>query len=309
MCLLFRFPCIYFFCLILCLSCQGPSRERANVDKLRVVCTTGIIYDAVLNVAGDLVNSRSLMGPGVDPHLYKASHADLEELEGADLIFYTGLHLEGKMGDILASQSRLRPVIAVGEALPRDRLISVGKDLYDPHVWFDVSLWQEVVREISAQLQNHDGRNREFYVENTRNYLRELSDLHAWVQLQLDSIPATQRLLLTAHDAFGYLGRSYGLELRGIQGISTQSDFGLSDITSLVDEILDRRVRAIFMETSVSDRPARAIISGCAERGYVLRMGAHLYSDAMGSAGTPEGTYIGMFRFNVRSIVTGLRGS
>ena len=292
--------------MLCCGTGCGPRREAAPTDKLYVLSTTGMLYDAVLNIARDSVEAQALMGAGVDPHVYKVSHGDVEELQRADLILYNGLHLEGKMGEVLEGQARVKSVLAVAEALPREKLLAVGQGVYDPHVWFDVGLWQEVVKEISWALQEHDKRNRDFYIANTEAYLRDLQSLDVWVRDTLSGIPESQRVLLTAHDAFGYFGRAYDIEVLGVQGISTQSDVGLRDITDLVDLVLERKLSAIFAETSVSDRSIRAIVEGCREQGHVLHIGKSLYSDAMGAFGTEEGTYKGMVRANVRHITEAL---
>ena len=292
----------------LCLfSCQS-AKKTAPVSKLRVVATTSMIYDAVFSIAADSVEATALMGPGVDPHLYKATQGDLKKLSQADLILYNGLFLEGKMGEVLKKQARLKSVVAVAEAIPKDLLRAhlQYKDAYDPHVWFDVRLWKQAVQAISSALQEQDARNKSFYTSNTLAHLRQLDSLDTWVRDTINSIPPKQRVLITAHDAFGYFGRAYGVEVMGLQGISTQAEFGLRDISQLVQYATERNIGAVFVETSVSEKALRAVVEGAAARGHTLRIGGSLYSDAMGAFGTVEGTYVGMFRANVRTIVTAL---
>ena len=291
-------------------ACQQQTpNDRDPNQKIRIVTTTGMIQDAVENIAGDHAEVVALMGPGVDPHLYKATHGDLEKLTTADIIFYNGLHLEGKMGDVFEKLARVKPVVAVAEGISDDRLRKVPgfQGAYDPHIWFDVNLWKEAVKGISAFLQEYDSAHREEYSTRSNNYLRKLDSLDHAVRASIQEIPATQRVLITAHDAFGYFGDAYGIEVRGLQGISTLSEFGLRDVTDLVTFIIVRKVKAIFIETSVSQRSIEAVVEGCRERGWNVEIGGNLYSDAMGSAGTKEGTYVGMVHANVYKIVKSLR--
>ena len=286
-------------------SCSGgPVREGG--DKPYIVVTTGMLGDALRQIAGDQADVEALMGPGVDPHLYKASQRDLEKLLKADYIFYQGLHLEGKLGDVLKKLSRIRTVIAVGDGLPADRLLETHAGYPDPHVWFDVSLWKEVVRVAGHRLADADRLRAETYLRNTRRYMTELDSLHAWTLREIQRIPPRKRVLITAHDAFRYFGRAYDIEVRGLQGISTLAEFGLRDVTDLVSFITDREIPAIFPETSVSGRSVAAVIEGVEQRGGKLTLGNSLYSDAMGEPGTPEGTYIGMVTYNVSTLTRAL---
>ena len=291
-------------------SCkQQAPNERDPGEKIRIVATTGMIQDAVANIAGEHADVVALMGPGVDPHLYKATHGDLERLTSADIIFYNGLHLEGKMGEIFEKLGRIKPVVAVGEKIPEEMLRKVPgfQGAYDPHIWFDVKLWAEAVKGISTFLQEYDSAHREEYRQRGEAYLKKLDSLHAAVANSLQDIPATQRVLITAHDAFGYFGDAYKIEVRGLQGISTLSEFGLRDVTDLVNFIISRKVKAIFVETSVSQKSIEAVLQGCREKGWNVKIGGTLFSDAMGNAGTPEGSYVGMVNANVRKIVESLK--
>lgn len=274
-----------------------------------MVTTTGIIADVAQRIAGEHARVEALMGPGVDPHLYKASESDVRRLSEADLVLYNGLHLEGKMGDILTKMARTRPVIAVTEEIPEDLLREPPEFLgqYDPHVWFDVSMWAKtlgpVTRELSALAPEHA---REFEA-NAAALEKELTELDAWVKAQILTVPEPQRILVTAHDAFGYFGRRYGMEVVGIQGISTLSEAGLRDVDRVVSLVVDRKVPAIFVESSVPRRSIEAVQAAVRSRGHEVAIGGQLYSDSLGAAGSPAGTYPGMVRANVNTIVNALR--
>lgn len=278
-------------------------------QRLRVVTTTGILKDAVQNIVGDAADVTAIMGSGVDPHLYKATQGDLERLTQADMIIYNGLHLEGKMGEVLEKLSRLKTVVAATDGIHRTELRSSPQfqDSHDPHVWFDVSLWKQVVRHVSQELQKKDSRNAKLYQQNTDNYLLTLNGLDAEVQEAIATIPEQQRILITAHDAFGYFGNRYKIQVRGLQGISTVSEFGLQDVSSLVNFIADNKIKAVFVESSVSPKAIEAVVEGSRHRGHTVRIGGTLYSDALGADGTPEGTYGGMVRYNTRKIVEALK--
>lgn len=290
-------------------SCGRRQESNDKKDKLTIVTTTGMIQDAAKNIAGEHAEVIALMGPGVDPHLYKATHGDLEKLTGADIIFYNGLHLEGKMGDVLEKLSRVKPVIAVSGEITGEQLHEVPgfQGAYDPHIWFDVALWKYAVSTISKTLQYEDKAHASDYKEREAAYLAQLDSLHNAVNTRIAEIPEQQRVLITAHDAFGYFGRAYNIEVRGLQGISTVSEFGLKDVTGLVNFIIERKIKAIFVETSVSDRSIKAVVEGCQNKGWDVKIGGSLYSDAMGPEGTPEGTYTGMVRANVETIVEALK--
>ncbi|MDW3191513.1 MAG: zinc ABC transporter substrate-binding protein [Cytophagales bacterium] len=289
------------------LGCQPE--QKPTDGRLNIVTTTGMLHDAVSNIVGDQIAVSSIMGPGVDPHLYKATQGDLSKLNQADLIIYNGLYLEGKMGEILVKLGRRKPVLAAGEKLADSELISTTEfgSSYDPHVWFDVSLWSKVIGIISEEIQRFDPENATLYQQNTKAYLTTLKALHDEVIKQINSIPKDQRVLITAHDAFGYFGRAYDIEVRGLQGLSTATDFGLRDIAEITDLIIERDIKAIFVETSVSDKAIKAVLSGAVEKGQEVVIGGYLFSDAMGEFGTEEGTYLGMVKKNVSVIVAGLK--
>ncbi|MBV6647596.1 MAG: zinc ABC transporter substrate-binding protein, partial [Cyclobacteriaceae bacterium] len=240
---------------------------------------------------------------------YKATQGDLSKLNRADIVVYNGLYLEGKMGEILEKLARQKPVLAAAESIP-DSLIR-SSEFYDnspdPHVWFDVTLWKHVVDAISNKMQEIDSTHKAYYALNTDQYLQLLDTLHLYAQNQIGSIPDQQRILVTAHDAFGYFGEAYSIQVKGLQGISTVSEFGLRDIAEISDLIIDNGVKSIFVETSVSDRAIKAVINGCREKGHDVTVGGSLFSDAMGEIGTFEGTYIGMVKTNVDTITEALK--
>lgn len=289
------------------LSCNAP--KETSGKKVRIVTTTGMIRDAAMNVIGGHAEIVSLMGPGVDPHLYKATQGDLEKLTNADIIFYNGLHLEGKMGEVMEKLGRSKPVIAISKDIPDSLLRTVPgfQGTHDPHIWFDVSLWRNATKTILSFMLQYDSAKSETYQANSARYLARLDSLHQKTKERILEIPDMQRALVTAHDAFGYFGDAYGIQVRGLQGVSTVSEFGLRDVTDLVDFIIARKIKAIFVETSVSKKSIEAVVEGCKQKNWEVKIGGSLYSDAMGTEGTPEGTYIGMVNKNVSMIVDALK--
>jgi manganese/zinc/iron transport system substrate-binding protein len=288
-------------------GCSVNEPQERN-GKLKILATTGMIADAVKNIAGDKVEITTLMGPGVDPHLYKASHGDVNRITSADIVLYNGLHLEGKMASLFEKAGKTRVIIPVAKDIPHGRLRATNfQNAHDPHIWFDVRLWKEAVAAVAETLIQADSLHADTYNRNAERYLVRLDSLDAVVRAAIGTIPKQQRVLITAHDAFGYFGDAYGIEVRGLQGISTLSEFGLRDVTNLVQFITERKVKAIFVETSVSQKSINAVIEGCRDRGWNVQVGGSLYSDAMGPDGTSEGTYIGMVGSNVNKIVKALK--
>ncbi|MES2766613.1 MAG: zinc ABC transporter substrate-binding protein [Bacteroidota bacterium] len=300
---------IFLIVLIACgISLSSCRKEQENSNgKLQIITTTGMIQDIVQNIAGDKATVVALMGSGVDPHLYKATANDLTRLGDADVIFYNGLHLEGKMADVFEKLNKRKPTLAVADGIEEPQFRMLSQTQHDPHIWFDVKLWAKAAEFASKKLQEIDKPNAELYKANTQKYLLKLDSLDNWVRQEILKIPAEQRVLITAHDAFGYFGRAYGVEVIGLQGISTVSEFGVQDVVKLVDLINQRKIKAIFVESSVPKRSIEAVIMGAKERGGNVSIGGQLYSDAMGAKGTPEGTYIGMVSANVQTIVNALK--
>ncbi|HRG27078.1 MAG TPA: zinc ABC transporter substrate-binding protein [Chitinophagales bacterium] len=304
---------LYFFIAVLAnlilVSCKQET--TSGNDKLQIVATTGMIGDAVAIIAGDKAEVTVLMGPGVDPHLYKATQGDLNALRSGDIIFYNGLHLEGKMQEVFDRLATTKKVFPVAAGIPESKLRTVaqvnGISTHDPHIWFDVQLWMMAVAEIGKQLSASDPTNATFYATQTTKYLEQLKALDVFVKEKMSSIPETHRTLITSHDAFGYFGAAYGIRVKGLQGISTAAEFGLKDITDMVNMIIAEDIKAVFVESSVSEKSIQAVIEGCHQKNHNIKAGGTLYSDAMGAAGTPEGNYIGMVTHNVEVIYAALK--
>jgi len=277
---------------------------------MRVVVTTNVIGDLVRQIGADHVALTTLMGPGVDPHLYRASEGDVQAMAEADLVLYNGLHLEGKMTDVFAQMNqRSVPTSALAEeGVPDSLLISSTEyaSSYDPHVWFDVELWTRVTRHLGEVLAARDTAHADAYRRNAAAYARQLDSLDQYVTTQAQRVPEQRRVLITSHDAFRYLGRAYDLEVRGLQGISTASEAGTRDVQRLAEFVVERRIPALFVESSVSPRGIEAVQQAVESRGFDVSLGGTLYGDALGDRGTPTGTYVGALRHNVDTIVEGL---
>lgn len=277
---------------------------------IEAVATTGMIGDIVGQVGGERVEVSVLMGAGVDPHLYKASEHDLRTFERADVIFYNGLHLEGGLSYVLEQMETRTRTVAVTGRIPRGDLRAPPEfeGNYDPHVWFDVSFWMLAVEQVRDVLIAIDPDHRAGYEERATAYLAQLAELDAYVSNQAARIPAERRVLITAHDAFGYFGDRYGFQVHGLQGISTATEAGTRDVQNLADFIAARRIPAVFVESSVPRRTVEALREAVQSRGWDVQIGGELFSDAMGDAGTAEGTYIGMVRHNIDTITRALLG-
>jgi len=301
------------FLLTACGSGQrsGDSNDgnESSSETIQVTTTTGQVADVVKNVGGDQVEVTSLMGPGVDPHLYQASQGDIKKLNDADMIFYNGLHLEGKMGEIFKKMSEDKTIVAVGETIPEDMLLTADDDsnAHDPHVWFNIQAWIHAVDSVEEELTKHSPENEELFKENAANYKQELEEMDQYAKEQIQTIPKEGRVLVTAHDAFKYFGHAYDLEVMGLQGLSTDSEYGLKDVQSLVDTLVDSNIKAVFIESSISEKSISAVVEGAKKQGHEVVIGGELFSDAMGEEGTEEGTYIGMFKHNVDTIVSSLK--
>jgi manganese/zinc/iron transport system substrate-binding protein len=287
-----------------------PEKSANDAKQLKVVATIAMIADVARNVGGDKIQVTTLMGEGVDPHLYKATPGDVRTISSADVVLYNGLHLEGRMADVLVRMASRRTVVQVTDAIDESLLREPSEfdGHFDPHVWFNVSLWAKTADRIAGVFAEKDAANAAFYRENAAKYAAMLAELHERAKQAISTIPADRRLLVTAHDAFGYFGDAYGLEVLAIQGISTDSEASVAGINSLVSTLVSRKVPAVFIETSVPRKTIDALIEGCRSKGHEVKIGGELYSDAMGKPGTPGGTYIGMVTHNVRTIVTALGG-
>lgn len=296
-------------------GCEATTSAPANVTAaktyqgpgpLNIVCTTGMVADLVKNIAGERAKVTHLMGAGVDPHLYKSSPGDIAALSAADVVFYSGLHLEGKMTDVFEQLATTKPVVPVAEKIDHARLLDDG-GLHDPHVWFDVKLWEQASRQVVETLAKFDPEKAKEYADRHVTLAAKLGELDEFCKTELQKIPADRRVLVTAHDAFRYFGKAYGIEVRGIQGVSTDSEAGVKQINELVNFLVQRKIKAIFVETSVSEQNVKSLLEGCRAQSHEVVIGGELFSDAMGEDGTPEGTYEGMIRHNVNTLVKALQ--
>lgn len=292
---------------ILICSCKN---EKQDNGKLNVVTTTSMITDLVKNIGGDFINVQGLMGSGVDPHLYKASEGDVSKLVNADIIFYNGLHLEGKLVEVFEKMgSATKTPIALADELDETTLI--GSDYfasnYDPHVWFNIEYFMQFANKVTRVLSDKNPENSASYVENEKNYIAKLNTLQNNIKATIETLSAEKRILVTAHDAFNYFGKNYGFEVVGLQGLSTATEAGVQDVQKLSAFIIEKNVKAIFVESSVPKRTIEALQAAVKSKGHEVIIGGTLFSDALGTAGTNEGTYLGMFQYNVNTIVNALK--
>ena len=285
---------------------SSDSDTTGSGEGLRVVATTNIVGDLATVIGGDDVQVTSLMEAGVDPHLYKATAGDIDTLRESELVFYGGLHLEGKMDEIFEEMSRTRPTVAVTRDIPEDRLITVDGD-HDPHIWFDVDLWAIAARTVMDAYREADPDNAAAYEDRYEAYVAELDGLTSRIEAAVTTVPERSRLLVTSHDAFAYFGRRYGFDVQGIQGISTAGEATTADIRRVAKLLVDRRIKAVFVESATPRQTIDAVLAEARNQGWTATVGGELFADAAGSAGTPEGTYIGMVRHNVDLIMGSLR--
>ncbi|HZW77263.1 MAG TPA: zinc ABC transporter substrate-binding protein [Flavobacteriaceae bacterium] len=288
------------------LACNKP---KPKDDRLKVLATTNIVADLISRIGGNEIALRHLMGPGVDPHLYKASEGDVLKLYEADIIFYGGLHLEGKLTDVFAKLKDKRHMVALGDSLPKNQLLESSNfgGSYDPHVWFDVDLVKEMCSVITKELIAIRPEQAAFFRENNMAFQKELSALKAELIEKVNEIPEEKRILVTAHDAFGYFGKSFGFKVVGLQGISTATEAGVKDVRALADFIVTHEIKSIFVENSVPRRMIEALQAAVKARGFEVSIGGELFSDTLGNKNSSEGTYIGMYTYNVNTIVNGLK--
>ncbi len=282
--------------------------QAADAGKLSVVATTGMLADTVREIGGDRVEVTALMGVGVDPHTYRQTRSDVAKLTRAKLIVWHGLHLEAQLEDLFKDLARRKPVVALADTIPKTQLLADEQNpqIFDPHVWMDPQLWQPVVTAARDALIQVDPAGKATYERNAARYAEQVAALDKRVKARLGAVPAARRMLVTAHDAFRYFGRANGYEVLGIQGISTESEASLHQVEKLVGILVERKIGAIFVESSVSDQNIRALVEGAAARGHKVTIGGELFSDAMGQPGTPEGTYLGMIEHNANTIAKAL---
>jgi manganese/zinc/iron transport system substrate-binding protein len=295
--------CLFVIFLV---ACKAPTKSSG---KLKVVVTTSMLTDLVKNIGGDLIDLQGLMGAGVDPHLYKASEGDVSKLFNADVIFYNGLHLEGKLVAVFEKMETQKTTVALGEFLAKEGLI--GSDYfasnYDPHVWFNIQYFKEFSDKVTSVLSEKDPKNAASFTANNLAFQQKLDLLHTAVVNTIATLAPEKRILVTAHDAFNYFGKAYGFKVVGLQGLSTATEAGVQDVQKLSEYIIANKVKAIFIESSVPRRTIEALQEAVLSKGHQVSIGGSLYSDALGDADSVEGTYVGMFLYNIKTIVNALQ--
>ncbi len=296
--------------VILLSACNSTTEEGAkgsdSNDSIQIITTISQIGEPIQIIGGDRVEVESLMGPGVDPHLYEATQGDITTLQNAEIVFYNGLHLEGNMIEIFSKLKESKTTLALGESIDESRLLKDEEGAIDPHIWFDLDIWKDALDNATEVLKEYSPEDADYFEQNKQKYFAQIDELKAEATEKLSSIPDEQRVLVTAHDAFGYFGRMYDIEVVGLQGLCTEDEVGLSDIQSTVDLLIDKQVPSVFVESSINQNSIQAVIEGAAKQGLEVELGGELFSDAMGEEGTEEGTYLGMYRHNVNTVYEGL---
>jgi len=297
--IIFSFTALFFGMIL---------RKTKHNDRPHIVCTTSIIGDIVEQIVGDKMTVHTLMGPGVDPHLYKPIENDIMQIASADIIFYNGLHLEAQMEDIFEKMEYYKTTVAVTREIPQEKLHASFEydNHYDPHVWFHIPLWISTVKTIAQTVSKKDPEHRHLYLDRAEQFINQCQKLFQETKKILHTIPQEKRILITGHDAFQYFAQAYDFEVIGLQGISTESQVGSQDIQQLIDFIVEHQVPAIFIETSTPMRNIQALQEGVVQKGFSVDIGGELFSDALGSVGTPAGTYLGMIQANVSTIAHAL---
>ena len=288
----------------------GAKEDKVDDGKLNIVTTTTMLYDLTAYIAGDHAEVTALMGPGVDPHLYQASAGDVTKMQEADIVVYNGIHLEGKMGDIFASLTEQgRDIICAEDGIDKSVLLDdeTNPEIYDPHVWFDVTIWMDVAEHAAKVLSEIDPENAADYNANKDNYIKELEELDAYIRGRVEELPESSRVLVTAHDAFRYFGKAYGFEVKGLQGISTDAEAGTADVSNLAKFIADNKIKAIFVESSVPPKNIEALQAAVIARGFDVAIGGELYSDSLGDEASGDDTYVLTCKANIDTIVDALK--
>ena len=292
---------------IFLIGCKDP---KAKDGKFHIVTTTSMITDLVKNIGGDQVEVEGLMGAGVDPHLYKASEGDVSKLATADMILYNGLHLEGKLVEVFEKMQKQKiNTVAISDALDKKDLIGSSHfaSNYDPHIWFDVENWEKITLYVAEKLSEAQPENKAIFTANAQKYLQELKTLKQELTAEIATLPEDQRRLVTAHDAFNYFGKAFKFDVVGLQGLSTATEAGVQDVQKTAAYIIDHKVKSVFIESSVPRRTVEALQAAVNSKNHQVKIGGTLYSDALGNPGSPEGSYIGMFKYNVHTIVEALK--
>lgn len=294
--------------MLLVVACGSKSEATKDSGKIKITTTTTMLADLIKTIGGEKVDVIGLMGEGVDPHLYNASAGDLEKLSQADIVVYGGLHLEGKMGEIFDELSaKNKTVLNVGSKLPSEKITMEEENVPDPHVWFDTELWKLEARAIEEELSKFDEKNSSYYKDNLAKYEKELDDLTMYIKERINEIPEKSRVLVTAHDAFGYFGNQFGLEVKAIQGVSTDSETGTKNIIDLANFIVERDIKAIFVESSVPKKSIESLQEAVKSRGKEVKIGGELYSDSLGDVEHNTETYIKTVKANADTIVNALK--
>jgi len=292
-------------------ACSAPAvNQDSSKDKLNIVATTTMLADLSTVIGGDRVSVNGLMGPGIDPHLYQASAGDVSLMQKADVVVYNGLHLEGKMGEIFENLSSQGPAgICIEKGLDESMLLAWEDDssIHDPHIWFDVSLWEDAAKTVAKGLAEADPNGKADYEANLDAYLKELNETDQYIRGRAAELPEAQRVLVTAHDAFQYFGKAYGFEVRGLQGISTDAEAGTADVSDLAGFIVERQIKAIFVESSVPPKTIEALQAAVKAKGFDVSIGGELYSDSLGDAQSGADTYILTVKANIDTIVDALK--
>ncbi len=299
---------LYIVLVVAMIGCK--QKEKSKNGKLQIVTTTTMITDLVQNIGGDKIEVKGLMGAGVDPHLYKASEGDVSKLFNADVIIYNGIHLEGKLEEVFEKmRHQNHKTIAVSDAIDKNTLIDSEffASNYDPHIWFDITNWEIITKYLISQLSELDSKNASFYKENGEAYLKELAALKITITEMINPLPVEKRILVTAHDAFNYFGKAFQFNVVGLQGLSTATEAGVKDVQKMATFIIEKNVKSIFIESSVPRRTVEALQEAVKSKGHEIEIGGTLFSDALGDFGTIEGTYIGMYIHNVKTIISSLQ--
>jgi len=295
--------------LVLVISFVGCTEKKEDNGKIKVVATTTMLADMVRVIGGDHVEVDGLMGPGIDPHLYKASAGDVSAMQDADIVVFNGLHLEGKMGEIFENlEGNDKSVVVITKGIEeKDLITDESSEGHDPHIWFDVLQWKKSSINLYNELIEFAPEYKDDFKKNYDNYMDELDELDSYVKAQVEKVNEDSRILITAHDAFAYFGKAYGFEVRGLQGISTSSEAGTSDVKSLADYIVEHKIKAIFIESSVPAKNIEALKEAVLAQGFNVEIGGELYSDSLGTKGTDAETYLGTVRANIDTIVNALK--
>ncbi|AFS77426.1 zinc transport system periplasmic zinc-binding protein TroA [Gottschalkia acidurici 9a] len=284
---------------------QDEITDSKENEKIKVVATTTMITDLVKAIGGENIEVQGLVGPGIDPHLYKASAGDVNKMQNADAIFYNGLYLEGKMGEIFENLEKINiKTVAISKDIDKSELLQSEEfeGNFDPHIWFDVSLWIKATETVKNSLIELDAANKQEYEKNAEEYMEQLRKLNQYVIDKVEKVPQEKRILITAHDAFNYFGRAYKFEVKGLQGISTASEAGTSDVKNLAEFIVEEKIPAIFIESSLPRRNVEALQEAVKARGFDVEIGGELFSDSLGEVGTEGGDYAGMVKHNIDTI-------